>query len=328
MAPIVDQIVGHTQQIQLLKSAMEQNRLPSAHLFVGPAGVGKKLVARALVQHLVCENPTQAKTFSACGQCPPCIRLEKDQSESLLVLRPEKGVIKIEQASQAIRFFALRNLGKHRVIIIEDAHLLNAQAGNALLKSIEEPPENSFFILLAPSLSGVLSTIRSRCQTLRFGSLSSEQLRQLVSAPDWVISASQGRLDLAHLFLEPEMLEARNQAIEVFKGILEGASETTREDLIEVAKDRDKSLNVVRMWIQLVRDAWIAREGLANWIHRDQKSFIERLSSLSASEFEALTEQLFELEKHLTGPFERSLCLENFQLVCKKQVRGLHVAMD
>ena len=171
---ILDQVIGHKSTINKLLHLIESGRLPSSWLFVGARAQGKKLIALGIAQAFLCE-----KSRLACGECPSCRRVYARQSECLILIEPEKGQIKIEIARQIVSELSLSTLGRGRFVIIDDAEKLGPQAANALLKSIEEPPPKTHFILLVPSQDSILRTLRSRSQVVRFGTLTNRELEQL-----------------------------------------------------------------------------------------------------------------------------------------------------
>ena len=154
MAILIDQIVGHAAVIGHLAQMQMMGRWPHALLFVGPSGIGKKKLALAAVQSLLCEkNQSGApplKPLAACGECSSCIRVEKKQSENLIWLAPTEGTvkpsIKVESIRDILEKLSLSNAGRPRAVVIEDAHTMNPQASNTLLKTLEEPFENVYFI--------------------------------------------------------------------------------------------------------------------------------------------------------------------------------------
>ncbi|MCB0362405.1 MAG: AAA family ATPase, partial [Bdellovibrionales bacterium] len=135
MARLFDLLIGHHQPKERLLSALTEKRLSPNLLLVGPGGIGKSRFARALAQEIVCPQ----KTPFACGICPACRRIERGESESLLHILPDGLQIKIDQAQKILDFLSLRAWGSSRVVILEEAHRLNIQAANSLLKSLEEP---------------------------------------------------------------------------------------------------------------------------------------------------------------------------------------------
>ncbi|MEK7357797.1 MAG: DNA polymerase III subunit, partial [Bdellovibrionota bacterium] len=200
MARLLDRLQGHGSVLKPLIEAAARERLAPTLIFNGPSGVGKRLAALALAQSLVCEKSRDA----ACGECGGCLRIERGQSESLLVIEPDGAQIKIEQARDVLQFISLRALGRARVIVIDQAHLLGPQAANALLKSLEEPPSGTYFILVTPLASAILPTIRSRSQLVRFAPLDVKSLRAVLgaNADEWVLRSARGSVETARRMME------------------------------------------------------------------------------------------------------------------------------
>jgi len=169
------QIIGHESQKQVLRRALESDRLAHAYLFEGPEGVGKGLMALALVRALFCLQG------NGCGNCTACRKVDHFNHPDLHTLEPDGQFIKIEQVRTIQKELAYRPLeAKYRICIIDGADRLHPAAGNALLKTLEEPPAGTLFILLSAKPDLVLRTIRSRCQRLPFGRLPQELLEQLL----------------------------------------------------------------------------------------------------------------------------------------------------
>jgi len=158
-------LVGHPGPVRVLTAAMAGRRVPHALLFHGPAGVGKATAAGMLAAALLCRGP-EARP---CGACPPCGRLAHGNAYDFIRLEPDGAQIKIEQVR------ALKDrlqAGTGGVVIVEPADALNPSAANALLKTLEEPPAGWALVLVTARPDSMLSTIRSRCQAVRFGRLS------------------------------------------------------------------------------------------------------------------------------------------------------------
>lgn len=169
---IFSQILGHERQKDILRRVLASGRLAHAYLFTGPEGVGKRLMALALVRALFC--PQQG-----CGTCVACRKVDHFNHPDLHLLEPEGASIKIEQVRGIQREFSYRPLeAPRKVCLIEHPEKMQTAAANALLKTLEEPSGEALFILLSAHPEQVLPTIRSRCQPLPFGRLPAELLKK------------------------------------------------------------------------------------------------------------------------------------------------------
>lgn len=177
-------ITGHARIYQLLARAAARGSLPPTLMFAGPEGVGKRMSAVALAQLLNCLTPVRSgmsggsadpdlPAEDACGVCASCKRIARGVHADVLEIEPgDTGSIKIEQVRDGVERTAYRPFeGRRRVVIIDDADALVIQAQDALLKTLEEPPPASVFVLVTSRPDVLLPTVRSRCHRLRFGRL-------------------------------------------------------------------------------------------------------------------------------------------------------------
>src|SRR5262245_9454207 len=150
----------------------------------GPAGVGKRRAAVAIAEALNCLKPQQSGDFAreGCGECPACRRIQRGVHPDIIVIEPgEMGSIKIEQVRDVIARSEFRPFeGRRRVVVIDDADALVPAAQNALLKTLEEPPSASMFVLVSSIPDVLLPTVRSRCSRLRFGPLSPAEVTEVL----------------------------------------------------------------------------------------------------------------------------------------------------
>ena len=322
MARIFDRLVGHTDLREQLLTAWAQNQLPHGILLVGDPGIGKKLLAQALGQALVCEVNRRA-----CGKCPACLRWEKGESESLLHIAPDGLQIKVEQAQRILNFLHLKAWSSVRVVLIEEAQTLNVQAANTLLKSLEEPPDQTFFILTSPSSQGVLSTIRSRCQTLRFSPLSVLELQQWASQQeseinnhkyeggawdDWMWTSCLGRLDLLQSFRDPELQEQRQKSLLVWEKIGEEQPITLAKKMNQIV-GRGEGKNWLYQWGRmLMRDALFYRLGLTPLLQPDAESAMKKFSQYEERVLHWLYDELVEVEEGESKNWDQLLAWEAF----------------
>lgn len=193
-------IIGHTTQKEALAQTIERDRVHHAYLFTGPDGIGKRRVAYAFIARMLCTNPDPSG--DSCGQCRHCKRIAetplwyserspfgtKDDAPELsprhpdvLTLVAHGQFIKIAQVREALRVIPFQPVeGAYRVVVIDEAHLMNDEAANALLKTLEEPPSKTRFIVISSQPENLLVTIRSRCQRVAFARLNTEELREVL----------------------------------------------------------------------------------------------------------------------------------------------------
>lgn len=167
--------MGQSRQIRWLTAALHNNRAPHAICFSGQPGVGKKTAAVCFAMAANCTarpdrtSDAQHSELRACGRCRSCKKIASGNHPDFHRIFPSGAYIRIDQIRHLCRSLALKPYeAAVRVVLIADAHQLNAEAGNALLKALEEPPANTVFILTAPQATDLLPTIVSRCQHLRF----------------------------------------------------------------------------------------------------------------------------------------------------------------
>ena len=314
MARLLDQVSGHEEIIERLLGAHERGQLPSTFLFVGPAGVGRKKVALGIIQALVCE-----KSPRACGECGPCLRLAKQQSEALLMIEPEKTQIKIGQSREILDFLSLRSLSKSRAIVIDHSEMLNPQAANTLLKILEEPPENSYFFLIAPSAKHVLATLRSRSQVVRFGSLSEEDLRKNKEAPEWALQSALGSFERLQSLISKDEMKVRGLAWDLLTKWQKNATVYLEEDSREWLRDRQTLLSLARYWILAFRDALLFQAGeRKRLLNNDQKTAIQNLSALGPDLLGEIMRKALDLENGILAQRDPQLAFEEFWIQSRR----------
>ena len=193
------QIVGHRALRQRLLDRLQAGRIRGSLLFTGPEGIGKRRVALELAQREICFRR------NACGQCEGCRMFAGDdlpfELPNLLRITPEgkAGVIRIDQIREGLdsanqpRFsrgviewaFLSPPMGCHRWVLVEEAHRLNESSGNILLKTLEEPPPGTHFILVTHRPEALLQTIRSRCERIPFAPLAPAEAWAVAQRNGW-----------------------------------------------------------------------------------------------------------------------------------------------
>lgn len=309
---LFNQIRGHKSTIQALITAYQNQHLPHAMLFVGPEGIGKKMVALALAQHLLCENVTPASNHP-CGHCGPCHRVAKKQSESLMLIASDDLTIKIEESRKILDFLSLSNFGKNRVIIIDKVHSMTPQAANALLKTLEEPHENVYFFLLTQEENLVLSTVRSRSQAIRFSPLTVHDLQRIYPGePTWVYLCSRGQVSQLEKLVETDGVRKRNISLQVLGAFWDNSTFLKNESWAVHMKDRETAIEILKSWTLLFRDVLVLKTKAGNAIlNLDQKNFLEKLTALPQGVIEKFIFGILQAEKDIRGYLDTTLVFES-----------------
>jgi DNA polymerase III subunit delta' len=269
-------LAGHRLLLGLLARAVARDSLPPSLIFAGPDGVGKRRTALALAQALNCASPRRRPADGApdaveqdgCGECSPCRRIVRGGHADVLLLEPgETGSIKVDQVREAVLRTAYRPFeGRRRVTIVNDADLLGREAQNALLKTLEEPPAASLFVLVTSRPDALLPTVRSRCPRLRFGPLSvSEVAAVLAASHDYperearvAAAAADGSAGRA-LQASGDHADARAVAQQVLEALARAGDARQRLDgaallAPEKTADRQRVLGRLRALSSLLRD--------------------------------------------------------------------------
>ena len=235
-------VSGHRALIRLVARAVARGSLPPSLILAGPDGVGKRLVATALAQALNCVEPRRAAPadaesggdvgslpIDACGQCGVCQRIARGSHPDVLTLGLDgDAAITIDEVRQAVGEVRYRPFeGRRRVLIINNADRLVPQAQNALLKTLEEPPAASQFLLVTARPDRLLATVRSRCQRISFGHLGTRELAELLMqrhgyeepAALAAASAASGSVGRALLLASGELAAAREAALALLAAV-------------------------------------------------------------------------------------------------------------
>lgn len=159
------ELVGQNHVSQTLFNALKSNRLPHALLFTGPRGTGKTSTARILAKALRCPNAVE---FSPCNQCNECQEISQGSSVNVMEIdgASNNGVDAIRELRDSVGY--MPSSGRHKIYIIDEVHMLSTSAFNALLKTLEEPPNHVLFIMATTEVQKIPNTILSRCQRFDF----------------------------------------------------------------------------------------------------------------------------------------------------------------
>jgi len=173
-----DQVVGQQHVVRTLRNAVEQGKVHHAYLFVGSRGTGKTSMAKILARSLNCERG--GPTVTPCGECESCVTIAAGSSVDVIEMdaASNRSVDDVRDLRERVAYAPAG--GRWKVYILDEAHMLTKEAWNAFLKTLEEPPPNTVFVLATTESHKVMATIADRCQRFDFQRPSLEQISEVV----------------------------------------------------------------------------------------------------------------------------------------------------
>ncbi len=311
----LDLLVEHNSLIENLSVELIEPKTSASLLFFGENGIGRETSAMTLAQIILCDLQT------GCGQCGSCARVFKKAHESLLIIEAETSSgIKIDQMREVRTFLSRQSWQKKQIVLIKEAQTLNSGAANAILKSLEEPPEDCIFILLAPNPGSLLPTIRSRVRALLFKPLTAEALKTL-----W-----QRNFPTA---FPQKLLPLCNGSYENLVALHEAELQTSsawQDLLLQFLENPDF---LVSSWREELKERAVAVEFFAQaltWIHQALKaqvnpefSAIPRLQARSPEELDYLFKKILKIHQEIKQSRDSVLALEGMWVENRNQSWGM-----
>ncbi len=315
MAQLKSEVIGHKRLFDQWTQLLDRDQLTGSFLFVGPSGVGKKKSAWAMVQQALCENRND---MQACGECGPCRRVVLQQHESVLFIEPDGALIKVEQSQHVLQFLQLKSFGAHRFVLIDESHKMNASTANSLLKTLEEPADGTTLILLAPSLTSVLPTIRSRLRVFHFQPVPLEEIKERKSFPDWALEASLGRFNLLESLNTPGERQFRTTWADFLVKFLSSADTLTEDSWRDSLKNKDDLKHGLDLWLKMIRDTLFLQQGeKKSLLTLDLNPQLHKLAELPTEKLQNVGQGLINLQKELSFNKDAVLSLESIYIEFK-----------
>ena len=323
-------IIGHEEIIRHLKNAMTTGKISHSYIFTGRPGSGKKLLATTYAMTLQCE----AGGTEPCQKCDSCKKaMGKNHPDIIMVNHEKPGTITIDEVrDQVIHDVAIKPYcSQHKIYIIPDAEMMTVQAQNAILKTIEEPPEYAVIMLLTSNIDSLLPTIRSRCVRLDLkvvdDSLVKEYLMEHLQVPDYQaeIDASYAQGSIGKAKEAATSQEFADMTANALK-ILKYANSMEVYELTEAIKTltADKNnindyLDIFQFWFRDVLMFKATRE-IDNLVFKQEINFIrEQASERSYENIEKILEALEKTKVRLRANVNLELALELLFLTIREK---------
>ncbi|MCL6635223.1 MAG: DNA polymerase III subunit delta' [Peptococcaceae bacterium] len=276
------EIVGHKQMVKTLLNAVSSGRVAHAYLFCGPEGVGKETTALAFARALLCSRPAEG---DACGTCRECRQVESRNHPDLYFVQPSGNSIKIEQIRGIRRKCPYRPYqGGRKLFLIYQAETMTAEAANCLLKTLEEPPGDTVFILLSGRPQALPPTVLSRCQQLVFkGIPGPELIRELAGrhglaeeVARLVAALAGGSMGRALAYASGSFQEERDEALELAEALGQSGPLEALEMAGKLSESKERAGTVLEMLACWYRDLLVHREAgeTASLFNRDRREAV------------------------------------------------------
>ena len=225
-------ILGNDKIKELLQEAVKANKVSHSYLFVGQAGIGKKMIATEFAKAILCLGDDKY-----CNNCKSCLEFDGNNNPDFILIEPEGNNIKIDQIRNMQRKVQEKPIiSNKKVYIINSADLMTKEAQNALLKTLEEPPEFVTIILVGENENEFLATIKSRCMILHFNSISSSDMEKYLEE-NYNMNVTSNMLDVFQGSIG-KAIELKDKQ-EEYLSIESAIENLEKEDLIDLIKKLD-----------------------------------------------------------------------------------------
>ncbi len=303
-----------------LKRALSGGRIAHAYLFQGPSGVGREQAAILFAASLNCHHPGEEGV--ACGECAACRKIARGNHPNLHILKPDGSSIKLQQFKQLKKELSLRRVEEGcQVVIIAQAERMTDQAANSILKILEDPPEDTVFILMIENIFAVLPTILSRCQKVSFQALSvqersralAEEMGMTPHVAAIVLQLGGGNVEKVRQLLEKGILGLREQVLDKVEDI----KKMNQAQLLFLAEEWAKENTVMILQVLLLwcRDllVWQETETESLLVNQDKLDRIKRGSGF-VRELQELADLILATQQAVVNNANKRLAMENMLL--------------
>jgi DNA polymerase-3 subunit delta' len=323
-----DSFIGNRKSMDRLVRKLHEGRFPHGLIFSGPEGLGKHTLALMVAKALNC---SKAKLGHFCDECSNCRKINSASHPDVMTISvdDEATQIKIAQIRRILGIIDLQPLeGRNKVFIIDPADLLNAEAANALLKGLEEPPTNTYFILITVNVHELLLTVRSRCQIYNFTPLTLSEIRQHGINDELAIRWSLGSIGRARRLDMSELKTERGIVFDFLETVLTAAEDQFHELIgmsAEIGRAKQEFEPRLAIFAMLISDILYIKEDLPQKVANiDFQDRLTRLSQrVTVDQLIRMSDFLRTIESGLKSNVNRQVMTDMLALSANEILHGL-----
>ncbi len=320
-------VIGHERAIETLKRAIRNKSVSHSYLFEGEEGLGKKKVALIFAKTLLCKEGGE----EPCNKCTSCIKFDGDNHPDLLVVGPEKGLIKKGEIEELIKSVATAPFeSKRKIFIIDDSHKMSLEAKNALLKTLEEPPEYINIILISSSINNLLATILSRMQSIKFFPVESHKISDLLltsygkskEEAGFIADFTKGSVGKSiELATTDDFFLKREEVIKLIDNLIRGDGTKAISSMNFFNDNKDDINQVLDIFLYYFRDLLIFKELGENrlLINKDKTAYMSKQSFIEIGRINDIIEKIQETKDNISRNINYQLSIETMLLYIQEE---------
>ncbi|WFA08487.1 DNA polymerase III subunit delta' [Tissierella sp. Yu-01] len=322
------QIIGHEKAIETLKRQIKNGSISHSYIFEGEEGLGKSNVALAFAKTLLCKEQEE----EPCNHCTSCMKFESGNHPDLLFIEPEKGLIKkgeIEKLIKSVVTAPFESLRK--VFIIDDSHKMNTEGMNALLKTLEEPPEYINMILITSATNKILPTILSRCQNIKFYPVETKKIIELLEGSygkseneaKFIADFTKGSIGKSiELATSDDFFIKRQEIIKLIDNLLKGDRTKAISSFGFFNENKESIDEILDIFLFWFRDLMLYKKIGDNplIINRDKLEYISRQSFIDSDKINDIIEKVQQTKEYIRGNINLQLSIETMLLNIQEEL--------